>query len=452
MIKQQRDELQIRLKDKEQQYKQLYEQRQDGLKKEAQQFGLQILEQNKDLESGKNLKKEKDELNEAQNQIERMNEQIDQLKTETIDLQHELQITQENLEIQKQELNKNQQTAKDEEDLKIKAEEQRWQLQGEYEVLILENARLKQTLGEERTQQEDQRIREEKRLNDERINKIELDKRDSDERIRLFEQRLKEADDRIQQLERPCSVCKQIGLQLNQPLIGSKDQKTKIKEQSEVLSIIISQTYQLDDDDEGKKRTIVSGIAEGLLQILQNYPLREITENNSKAYRHLAYTSDENKRLLYQKDPLPVMIRLLDHTESKIVNHAIVTICNFLYSEVDQQENKIHPHFQDLNKCDGINRMYQLFKKGPYKYSRDRAAIAIGLVLRSQEINVPVPAKQKGNANASMKQEVIAHLKMLMLDDPEQWIKDAAKDALKGLAKNEANRVEISKGGFECPE
>ncbi|KAA6314544.1 MAG: hypothetical protein EZS28_055567, partial [Streblomastix strix] len=64
----------------------------------------------------------------------------------------------------------------------------------------------------------------------------------------------------------------------------------------------------------------------------------------------------------------------------------------------------------------------------------------LGNLFRAQEI----PDKQ-------LRTEIIAHLKAL-LKDPDDWEKNAAKKALKGLSQNDANRTEIEKDGFVIPD
>ncbi|KAA6380536.1 MAG: hypothetical protein EZS28_023935, partial [Streblomastix strix] len=99
-----------------------------------------------------------------------------------------------------------------------------------------------------------------------------------------------------------------------------------------------------------------------------------------------------------------------------------------------------HPHYESLQQCDGIKKIFALFQKNGSRYNRDRSALCIGYLFRAREITDPI-----------MRQEIINHLKNL-LNDSSVWVKGTAKDALKYLSLNAVNKTEIEAGGFIIPK
>ncbi|KAA6352982.1 MAG: hypothetical protein EZS28_051491, partial [Streblomastix strix] len=95
------------------------------------------------------------------------------------------------------------------------------------------------------------------------------------------------------------------------------------------------------------------------------------------------------------------------------------------------KESDPHPHFESIQVYDGIKKIFALFQKNKSKYSRDRSALCIGYLFKAREITDPI-----------MKQVIINHLKSL-LNDSDAWVKERAKNALKYLSQNAANRSEI---------
>lgn len=91
--------------------------------------------------------------------------------------------------------------------------------------------------------------------------------------------------------------------------------------------------------------------------------------------------------LLYQKKPFPCLLRLLDHTDIYIASDGILSILNILFGGANiTPNNSIHPYYDAMNACGGIEKIMRLFMKNISKYTKDMAAICIGHLFRAREI------------------------------------------------------------------
>ncbi|KAA6390277.1 MAG: putative NEK/NEK2 protein kinase, partial [Streblomastix strix] len=234
-------------------------------------------------------------------------------------------------------------------------------------------------------------------------------------------------------LHLPITTLQQIGEDLMKPLEGTEEKQREIlKIQENKCEIIISNIKEK-VDNYIRKRIVNSSLIEGILFIFTTRDLTSITRTYSQAFLQIVDpTSDEIKLLIYNKQPYPGLVHLLERTDGKIAGDAIISI--FLLLETGSNttpDTKLHPQFETIQECDGVYKIFALFQKNVNKYSRDRAALCIGFLFRSKQIT-----------NQEMKQEIINHLKSL-LSDSEEWVKERAKTALKYLAQNEANRSDI---------
>ncbi|KAA6392497.1 MAG: hypothetical protein EZS28_011979 [Streblomastix strix] len=176
--------------------------------------------------------------------------------------------------------------------------------------------------------------------------------------------------------------------------------------------------------------------------MFKTQPLETISNTNILAFIQFNKTcSDEVRQLLFQLKPYPALIHLFDHSDILVVGNSIISIHNILicgYKSDNTPEQ--HDHFDIMIEIDGIKMIFDLFKRNVSKFSKDRAAICLGMLFKAREIT-----------NLEMKQSVIAHLKTL-INDTDEWQKDAAKRRLKFLAYNAVNKAEIEKDGFKIPE
>ncbi|KAA6395534.1 MAG: putative AGC family protein kinase [Streblomastix strix] len=174
----------------------------------------------------------------------------------------------------------------------------------------------------------------------------------------------------------------------------------------------------------------------------QQKELSQITLGYSDAFCDLtAPSSDEVKQQIYNKNPYPALVRLLEHSNVEIVKSIIVSINNILLGGTKTTpDTQPHPHFNSFQACDGIQQIYSLFQQNRDKETKDRAAICIGILFRAKEIK----DKQMGK-------DIIGHLKTLVTDS-DDWMKNESKWELRGLAQNAVNKADIEAEGFVIPK
>ncbi|KAA6361771.1 MAG: hypothetical protein EZS28_042701, partial [Streblomastix strix] len=171
--------------------------------------------------------------------------------------------------------------------------------------------------------------------------------------------------------------------------------------------------------------------------------VQKITKSHILAFYISTYTNNNGiKLLIISKNPFQALFRLFDHPNIFVVNRAIISIYNILNAGSNTTSlSEKHPHFATIQECDGINQLFNLFKRNDItKYTKDRSALCIGNLFRAQQI----PSNE-------MKTEIIAHLKAL-LNGFDDWGKNAAILTIKDLAQNVVNRAEIEKDGFIIPD
>ncbi|KAA6364344.1 MAG: hypothetical protein EZS28_040129, partial [Streblomastix strix] len=176
---------------------------------------------------------------------------------------------------------------------------------------------------------------------------------------------------------------------LRLPLSGTEQQNNQLIQLQETKCNNIVRKFKNVVDDEGRKLAIRAGIAESLTYIYETRELSTITQPYSAAYRFIAKPSSvEVRQLLYSKKPYPGLIRLLEHQDSEIVDHAVVTIYNILVSGISTNDTKPSTHFDDIQACDGIDKIFDLFKNNISKYSKDLASICIGRIFKATQLPV----------------------------------------------------------------
>ncbi|KAA6361752.1 MAG: hypothetical protein EZS28_042721, partial [Streblomastix strix] len=143
--------------------------------------------------------------------------------------------------------------------------------------------------------------------------------------------------------------------------------------------------------------------------------------------------SNEIILLLISRNPIPGLIRLLDHKDNLVVINTLQIIRDIIdagiQSTSDTEEQ--HPLFDEFQEHGGIQKIFALFQKSAFKNNKNITAFYISQLFKAREITDQI-----------MKQQIISHLKSL-LSDSDKRIKQKAKISLKYLAQNEANRSEI---------
>ncbi|KAA6396750.1 MAG: hypothetical protein EZS28_007722 [Streblomastix strix] len=256
------------------------------------------------------------------------------------------------------------------------------------------------------------------------------------------DEKKKKITTKAKMIEAQLAILKKIGDDFKIPLEGTEDEKKNILEVQENDAQLIINTYEDNEDDDGRRSVIQSRVVEGFLHIFEKQELSTISNTISTAFLSMTIpASDEIIHLIFANNPYPGLLRLLDHTNSEIVFDAIASINNILTDGFNSKTQTLpHPHFELMNEIKGIEKIYALFRRNISQNTICSAALCIGFLFRAKEIE-----------DADMRREIVAHLKLL-INDEELYIKTNSKAALRGLALNEVNRTEIESDYFVKPE
>ncbi|KAA6389746.1 MAG: hypothetical protein EZS28_014725 [Streblomastix strix] len=290
---------------------------------------------------------------------------------------------------------------------------------------------------------EDQRTKVEKERNDQ-IEKLRIEQQQKikiNEEKSNVEKEKKDLDDQLNsvkeenlELKNTCKICCQIGNELIQA--DNEAIRKKKEELIDIIVISLNEAEILDVD-----RMIGTGIVQGFLHIFINFPFSLIKRSYTQSFfKFTLKVNNSTQWRLFSTHPYPALLRLLSHTNSEIAGDAIGSIFNILlFSLQIPKSTGLHDDFDIIQECDGINKIFALFKRNASKYSRDRAALCISMLFKNHEIN-----------DYTMRLQIISHLKSLVYDTDE-WMKNASRGRLKGLSENPTNKAEIEKGGFVIP-
>ncbi|KAA6363773.1 MAG: hypothetical protein EZS28_040700, partial [Streblomastix strix] len=251
------------------------------------------------------------------------------------------------------------------------------------------------------------------------------DKKAEEDKIK-FEAEIKKLNEQLTQTRLQCPILKKIGEDLKKLVTGTDEQKKEILQFQENDSKLISRTFEPKQEDEIKKRVIESGIVEGFISIFEKQELSTIVRASSQAFiRLLIDSSDEVKLLVKQLKPFPGLFRLFDHTSNMIVSDAIGSIYLLLYMGIlSTSEADPHPHFDAVQACDGVKKIYAIFQNKQGEYERIRSSLSIGLLYRARECTDVVMLK-----------DIFTYLKTYF-NSSTSWIKERANTALKYLIQN----------------
>ncbi|KAA6357618.1 MAG: hypothetical protein EZS28_046855 [Streblomastix strix] len=295
--------------------------------------------------------------------------------------------------------------------------------------------------------EENIRLKEQLKQKDEEIRRKDEElQREQEERNRILEEngKLKFENQMLKDKENTQNVdLKRIAEILRQPLVGTQQQQQQIQKQQEDECRKLIIQYEGKEDDEGRLNIINLGIVEALIYIFLSRSLDLITNPFSELFLKITTpSSDEIILQLFSKNPYPSLIRLLNHQDINIVDDAIISISNILIAGQNTTPSySLHPHFDTISQCDGINQIFRIFKRNDIgKHSKRIAAECISFLFRAREIS-----------NSEMKKEIIAYLKQIITKKDKEEMNRAIR-ALKRLALNAANRTEIEKDGFAIPD
>ncbi|KAA6396689.1 MAG: hypothetical protein EZS28_007783 [Streblomastix strix] len=361
--------------------------------------------------------------------------------------------------------NEEERKRKEAEKQKQKSDEEIWKVNRSNEKIHFQVTLLKKRFGDENIVEEIQALEEKDRQTESKMQRMreEIDKLQSDkveecteririndelnrkqqevgnerERAKIAEDERDELNEELKQLKKPYSTIKKISEDLRIPFVGTDEQKEAIKLIQDEDCVLISQIFYNDDYYD---QMSLLGIFDGLLQVLQNREMGAISNVVTTAMLSITQLEkDEAQKLIFQKGAYKILIQLLDHEDLNIAFDAIRIIFIVLEaSSINTKDSELHPHFDQIQECDGAQKIFELYQMDENKKSRDYAAICIGLLFKAREI-----------ADPEMKLEIISYLKSLL---DQYWMFDDVIKALKYLAQNEANKVEILKEDFQIPE
>ncbi|KAA6380548.1 MAG: hypothetical protein EZS28_023926 [Streblomastix strix] len=190
--------------------------------------------------------------------------------------------------------------------------------------------------------------------------------------------------------------------------------------------------------DQGKEKEKEYGIEEELL----NAKFKEIAEILNIPLQ--GKIDDQGRRIAIQAGVAIALIHIFetrDLNQITKLNSAISSLFNIIQAgSHSNSQSHLHPHYEKIQECNGIEKIFELFKKNISKFSRDRAALIIGYLFRARKIPDP-----------NMRTEIISYLK-ICVNDTDVWIKDQAKWRIKDLMLNPVNRAEVEKDGFAIPK
>ncbi|KAA6394302.1 MAG: hypothetical protein EZS28_010173 [Streblomastix strix] len=171
-----------------------------------------------------------------------------------------------------------------------------------------------------------------------------------------------------------------IALDLKIPLDGTDEQKKQILNEQEIDCEFLINTIKDKKCDEGRKKVFEAGIIEGFLYIFENREINQTSRKITFTFSNLTPScNNEELLLIFAKNPFPGLLRLLEHSDVDIVNDGICSIYNILNAGLNTTPvDSLHPHYDEMLKYGGIEKIFNLFKKNLNKFSRDHSALTIG--------------------------------------------------------------------------
>ncbi|KAA6310829.1 MAG: hypothetical protein EZS28_056237, partial [Streblomastix strix] len=119
------------------------------------------------------------------------------------------------------------------------------------------------------------------------------------------------------------------------------------------------------------------------------------------------------------------LFRMLDIKSSDIILNTIMSISSIVRGGLDTTDiSKPHPHYETIEQCNGLTKIFQVFRQSKDKNTKDMAAICFGRIHRQRLIK-----------DVNQKVEIIQYLKSIMCD-PDDWTKGESINALSFLALN----------------
>ncbi|KAA6372446.1 MAG: hypothetical protein EZS28_032027, partial [Streblomastix strix] len=234
-----------------------------------------------------------------------------------------------------------------------------------------------------------------------------------------------------------------IAKNLQKELKGSEQEKQDIMQMQEFDCVLLYSILHGREDIQLRRDLINFGIVDALLHIFASRDLNEITQPYTQAFFVFTHPSNFTLyQLLIEKSPFFSLLRLFDHKDEDIISDIISSIDSILYAgAIGTELTSQHPYYTDLATAGGIEKVYSLFKQSTVEFHKIVSAICLGMVFRAQEIK-----------DSDMKEEIITYLKCIVDSNDDIKTQNEIKLAIKCLAQNQVNRVEIENDGFTIPK
>ncbi|KAA6389219.1 MAG: hypothetical protein EZS28_015251 [Streblomastix strix] len=171
------------------------------------------------------------------------------------------------------------------------------------------------------------------------------------------------------------------------PFVGSETEKKIILDQQENVCQKIIMKYKDKKDDDGRQNAIETGVTDELSTIFESRDLTSISLPFIEAFFCISFPGDkvDFRPIIYKrKNSYPGLLRLLDHKNSDMVLHDITTIVSILNGGIGStKETEQNPHFQSVEECGGIQKLFTLFQKTSDKVIKDKIAVSFGRLFKA---------------------------------------------------------------------
>ncbi|KAA6403591.1 MAG: hypothetical protein EZS28_000883 [Streblomastix strix] len=174
---------------------------------------------------------------------------------------------------------------------------------------------------------------------------------------------------------------------LTMEIKGNEKQRKFLFDKLERKCIILKTLLNARQDDEFKVLIIDIGIIDALLKIYATYDFKLLTQVLTSIIKELLmYSKYKSIKQFISRNPYPALIRLLDHPNGQFPMICIFFIHNLLSCAINEtNRTALHPHYDIIASCDGIQKIYSQFKRNAFFLLRDVSAICIGI--RQEELS-----------------------------------------------------------------
>ncbi|KAA6362176.1 MAG: hypothetical protein EZS28_042298 [Streblomastix strix] len=153
------------------------------------------------------------------------------------------------------------------------------------------------------------------------------------------------------------------------------------------------------------------GIVDSLLQILITHNINSITIQFCSAFFYLSiFLPKQLENQILIKKANPALISIFIHGDVEVEIIAIASIHNRITECIeDTEKDKLYQLFDEIQGCNDVSKIYEVFIRNMNKHTRDFCLVCIGYLYRSREIR-----------DQKMRSDIIQNLKLLTDDSDNQ--------------------------------